>query len=275
MNFNRHFKPTRLWLAALVVFGLHGSIASAGILFSYDASGGQLPTDQGWSALDIDTDGPLTAPSGSGTTATEANVAMETFAGDGLGVLHLRDTLTDDPGNLPTYYYTWSAPQQNALINLGLKFTMEFKGLRTTQSGKGNVRFGFNGTEFETQGFTNIGPDRTYEVLGLSNELAPIDELLHTLVVEGQQVGNDFVFSATLDGTALGTTLARLATNPAGAPIESTVYFGANSSGGRGADILVRSVVMETLTVPEPAAIVLGACGALVVVCRGSRKNQV
>jgi hypothetical protein len=266
MNLNNRFGSTATWWVALLLSLCASGSTSATVLFSYDATTGQLPTGQGWSAFDIDTDGSLTAPSGSGTTTDNANVAMETFAGDGLNVLHLRDTLTDDPGNLPTFYYPWTAQQKNALVNRGLKFTMEFKGLRTTQSGKGNVRFGFNGTVFETSGFTNIPVDRTYEVLGLSNELAPLDDLLHTLVVEGEKSGSDYVFTATLDGTVLGSTLARLATNPATPPLESNVYFGANSSPGRGADILVRSVVMETLNVPEPgsavlASILIGALG--------------
>jgi hypothetical protein len=273
MNLNNLTSSMRLCLAALSLCLLQGTSSSAGILFSYDASAGQLPTDQGWNAFDIDTVGPLTAPSGSGTTPVNANAAMETFAGDSLGVLHLRDTLTDGPGDLPTFYYSWTTQQQNALVNRGLKFTMIFKGLRTTQSGKGNVRFGFNGTVFETSGFSNIPPDRTYEVLGLSNELAPLDDLLHTLVVEGEQLGSDYVFTATLDGTVLGSTLARLATNPASVPLESNVYFGANSSPGRGADILVRSVVMETLNVPEPSTFVMVACGALFLV--GSKQRRV
>jgi hypothetical protein len=263
MNRKRLALAVRISSLALSYCLLHIGVSRAGVLFSYNAVTGQLPTTQGWSAFDIDTDGALTAPSGSGTTTTNGNVAMETFAGDGQGVLHLRDTLTDGPGDLPTYYYSWNAHEQNVLVNRGLKFTMVFKGLRTTQSGKGNVRFGFNGTVFETSGFANIGADRTYEVLGLSNELAPLDELLHTLVVEGEQSGNDFVFTATFDGVVQGSTIARLTTNPAGAPIESTVYFGGNSSSGRGTDILVRSVVMETLNVPEPAAVSLLACAAL------------
>ena len=48
--------------------------------------------------------------------------------------------------------------------------------------------------------------------------------------------------------------------NPAPAPINSAVYFGANSSPNRGTDVLVKSIVMETqqtpASVPEPSSVV-------------------
>ena len=69
--------------------------ADAAILFSYDPSGGQLPTDQGWLGFEVDADGPLTAVSAggavSGTAAANANAAIENVGG--ANVLHIRDTL--------------------------------------------------------------------------------------------------------------------------------------------------------------------------------------
>jgi hypothetical protein len=189
---------------------------------------------------------------------------------EGMNVLHLRDTLTDSTGDLPNYSYPWTAAQQQTLINNGLKFTMVFQGLPTTTSGKGNVRFGFNNTEFEIQ-MDNIIADRTTEVLGLSAELAPNDGQFHTLVITGQKAGANFNLSWSFDGGA--STALNYIANPAPAAIESTVYFGANSSAGRGTDILVKSVTMETI-VPEPAACILALWGAIgVAAVRRSRQR--
>lgn len=238
----------RLALVALAATICLPAAAQAAVLFSYDAASGQLPTEQGWLAFEIDVDGPLTDANVAGTTDVNANAAIENV--DGMNVLHIRDTLTDDPGNLPLYYYVWNAAQQNALINNGLKFTMVFQGLPTTTSGKGNVRFGFNNTEFELQA-ANIDADKTIEVLGLSAELAPNDGQFHTLVITGDKNGGDYEFSYTFDGGV--PTALSIANNPSPGAIESSVYFGASSSGGRGTDILVKSIVMETQRIPEPA----------------------
>jgi hypothetical protein len=223
------------------------------VLFSYDSTTGQFPTAQGWSAFDIDSTGPLTAPNVEGTTATNANAVMELF--EGQSVLHIRDTLNDGPGDLPNFYYPWDTAQQQALIDNGLKFTMVFQGIPTTASGKGNVRFGFNGTEFEAQA-ANIDADRTIEVLGLSSTLAPNDGLFHTLEIFGQKNGLNYDFSYSFDGGS--PTPLNIISNPAPSPLETAVYFGAQSSGGDGLDMLVKSVTMETLgIVPDQSATLL------------------
>ncbi|WP_428305707.1 hypothetical protein [Lacipirellula sp.] len=245
-------------LCALFLGAFVAPPASAAVLFSYDASTGQLPTEQGWLAYEVDVDGPLTAANGSGTTANNANVAMETLTGG--PALHLRDTLTDAAVDLPNYYYAWTPAQQQTLLTQGLKFTMVWQGLATTSSGKGNLRFGFNGTEFETQA-ANIGADQTVEVLGFSSTLAPIDGAFHTLVVTGQMNAGSFEFSYTVDGGA-SVPLAIIA-NPSPTQIESALYFGAQSGANRGADFYVRSVVVETLNVPEPATASLCVIGLL------------
>jgi len=235
------------------------NIASAGVLFAYDASVGQFPTDQGWQGFDIDTTGPLTAPNTTGTTANNANAAIEQV--DGMNALHIRDTLTDGPGDLPNYYYEWTTLQQQKLLKYGLKFTMEFKGLTTTSSGKGNVRFGFNNTEFEIKA-ANINADNAIEVLGMSSELASLDGSFRTLEILGQKNGANFEFSFSVDGGT--STPLNVIVNPSLPLIESTVYFGANSSPNRGTDFLVKSVVVETISVPEPNAIlvcILGLAG--------------
>ena len=259
----------RLFLAAfgaLVVSMTAGATASAAVLFSYDASTGQLPTDQGWQAYEIDADGPLTAANTTGTTATNANVAMETLV-DG-PALHMRDTLTDAAFDLPNYYYAWTPAQQQALLTNGLKFTMVWQGLATTTSGKGNVRFGFNGTEFETQA-ANIAADQAIEVLGFSSTLAPLDGGFHTLVITGQMNAGNFELAYTVDGGA--SVPLTIIGNPSPAQIESSIYFGAQSGANRGADMFIRSVTVETLNVPEPAAASLLAVGMLALAWK--RKN--
>lgn len=242
------------------------STAPAAVLFSYNASTGQLPTDQGWQAYEVDVDGPLTAANGTGTAAANANVALETLT-DG-PALHIRDTLTDAAVDLPNYHYAWTPAQQQALLTQGLKFTMVWQGLATTSSGKGNVRFGFNGTEFETQA-ANIGADQAIEVLGFSSSLAAIDGAFHTLVVIGQMNAGNFELSYTVDGGA--SVPLSIITNPSPTQIEASVYFGAQSGANRGTDMYVRSVVMETLNVPEPAAASLLAVGLLTFAWK--RKN--
>jgi hypothetical protein len=244
-----------LFAACAAVLALAGPATpcSAAVLFSYDATTGQLPTDQGWSAFEVDVDGPLTAPNVTGTTATNANAAIETV--DGSSVLHMRDTLTDAAFDLPLYHYAWTPAQQQALLTYGLKFTMVWQGLATTSSGKGNVRFGFNGTEFETQA-GNIAADQAIEVLGFSSDLAPINGTFHTLVITGQLNAGTFELSRTVDG---GPAVAlNIISNPSPTPVESSVYFGAQSGANRGADMYIRSVVMETLLAPEPGSLALG-----------------
>ena len=253
-------------VGALVVSAMAGATASAAILFSYDATTGQLPTDQGWQAYEIDLDGPLTAANTAGTTATNANVAMETVGGQ--PALHIRDTLTDAAVDLPNYYYAWTLAQQQALLTNGLKFTMVWQGLATTSSGKGNVRFGFNGTEFETQA-ANIAADQAIEVLGFSSTLAPLDGAFHTLVITGQMNAGNFELAYTVDGGA--SVPLTIIANPSPTQIESSIYFGAQSGTNRGADMCVRSVTVETLNVPEPAGASLLAVGMIALAWK--RKN--
>jgi hypothetical protein len=239
-------KLTALVASATLILGA-AAPARAVVVFSYDSSTGQFPTAQGWGAFDIDTTGPLTAPNTVGTSAEFGNAAIESV--DGVPTLHIRDTLSDGAADLPSFYYPWTTQQQQMLINNGLKFTMVFQGLATTGSGKGNVRFGFNGTEFEFQN-TNIDPDRTIEVNNFSSTLAPIDGQFHTLEIFGQKVGTEFHFTYRVDGGA--ESPRNIISNPAPVPLESAVYFGATSSGGTGTDMLVRSITMETLNVVEP-----------------------
>lgn len=229
-------------VAALMLFG---SRALGVVVFSYDASTGQFPTNQGWMAHEIDTTGPLTDPSPGGTvmgtSADNANAAIEMV--NGMNVLHIRDTLTDSTADLPEFYYPWTSAEQLMLINNGLRFTIVLQGL-TNATSNGNVRFGFNGTEFEFQN-ANIGADRTIQVTNFGGGLFPVDGAFHTLEITGQKNGANFDFAYTVDGGA--STPLTIDANPAPAAFESTVYFGALSSGGRNSDLLVKSVVMETL----------------------------
>ena len=247
-------------VAACLAIALIARSVDAAILFSYEPSAGQLPTDQGWLGFEVDIDGPLTAASAggavSGTAANNANAAIENVGG--VNVLHIRDTLTDSTADLPNYYYPWTVAQQQALIAGGLRFTIVAQALTNTASNS-NVRFGFNGTEFETQ-FANINADQAVQVQSFGGaSLFPLDGQFHTLVITGQPNGANIDFSYTHDG---GAAVAMTpVTNPTPAAFESTVYFGGFSSAGRNSDLLVKSVVMETVPEPSTSALVLAtAC---------------
>jgi len=238
-------------LVAMAAVMLLSNVSRGAIIFSYDATTGQFPTDQGWSGFETDTTGPLTVANTSGTAANNANAAIEVVSG--INTLHIRDTLTDGTADLPEFYYPWSVAQQQSLIDAGLRFTLVAQALTNTGSNS-NVRFGFNGTEFETQ-MDNIGPDQTVQFQSFGSAAFPVDGLFHTLVISGQKNGTNFDMSYTIDGGA--STALTLVTNPAPTAFESTVYFGALSSTGRNSDLLVRSATMETILVPEPAGLAL------------------
>jgi hypothetical protein len=262
-------------LAALTAFVVTSAThVSAEILFAYDSSLGSLPTAQGWGGFEIDSTGPLGAVNTASPAANFANAVLEDVGG--VQTLHIRDTLSDTGFDLPSFYYPWTVQQQQSLLNNGLKFTMVFQGLATTGSGKGNVRFGFNGTEFEIQN-TNISPDQTVEVGNFSSSLAPINGQFHTLEILGQKVGTEFVFTYRVDG---GTESPRnIISNPAPATIESTVYFGGSQSSGIGTDMLVRSITMETLNLVEPVLATIdrnnGPRGTLTLVNNSAPMNIV
>jgi hypothetical protein len=234
--------------AALVALG---NVVNGAVIFSYDPSTGQFPTDQGWGGWETDTTGPLTDANVAGTAAANANAAIEMV--DGMNVLHIRDTLTDSTADLPEFYYPWTTAEQQLLIDNGLKFTMVYQALTNTTSNS-NMRFGFNNTEFEIQN-DNIGADKTIQLQNLGGSPFPFDGAFHTIVVTGQKNGANFDFAYTVDGGA--STAMTIDTNPAtaGSAFEPTVYFGALSSAGRNSDLLVKSVIMET--VPEPSVVVL------------------
>lgn len=122
--------------------------ATAEVVFSYDSSLGTLPTAQGWSAFEIDSTGPLTGANTAGTAAANANAVIENV--EGIQTLHMRDTLSDTGFDLPSFLYAWTTQQQETLLQKGVKFTMVWQGL-TSGASNGNVRFGFNNTQFEAQ----------------------------------------------------------------------------------------------------------------------------
>jgi hypothetical protein len=239
-----------VYLLALFLLLPHSKVRAA-VLFSYDAATGQLPTEQGWLGYQIQATGLLTEPNVTSESGIHANAAIVDVEGE--SALHLRATLIDEGFRLPTFYYQWTPAQQQALINHGLKFTMVFKGFQTSTGGKGNIRFDFSGGEFESAGFTNIAPNRAFQITGLSSELSSLDENFRTLIVTGEQVGSEFVFSGTLDGLPIddfGLPSNGFAfVNSPNANFVNSVYFG-HSTGNvnnRGTDIQVKSIVMETL----------------------------
>jgi hypothetical protein len=89
------------------------------------------------------------------------------------------------------------------------------------------------------------------------------------LVVTGRMNAGNFELFYAVDGGA--AVALPIIANPSPAQVESSVYFGAQSSGNRGADMYVRSVVMETLNVPEPAGATLLAIGMLAVAWKRKR----
>jgi hypothetical protein len=241
-------------IGACLAMGLAAQQGHAATLFSYDPAGGQLPTDQGWQASEVDTTGPLTAANTAGTAADNSNAAIVNVSGT--NVLQVRDTLTDTTTDLPNYYYAWTTAQQQALITGGMRLTFVAQALTST-SNNSTLRLGFNNTEFETQ-FDNIGTDQAIQVQTLGS-LFTLDGLFHTVVVTGKANGSNYEFSYTLDGGA--PVALSLVTNPTPTAYESTVYFGAFSSPGRTSDLLVKSVVMEALPEPGTAGLaLLGAC---------------
>jgi hypothetical protein len=234
--------------------------ADAAVVFSYNATTGQLPTAQGWSFLEVDTTGPLTGPSVggavTGTSAANSNLALELV--EGVNTLHLRDTINETAFDLPTVYYPWTTGQQQQLLDNGLKFTLVAQVLTNTASNS-NLRFGFNGTEFEIQN-DNINADQTLSITNFGTTGIPLDGAFHTLTVLGQKNGTNFDFTISVDGGP-ASPLTPI-TNPAPAAIESTVYFGGLSSAGRNSDLLVRSAVMETLGVlPDQTATIVRTPG--------------
>jgi hypothetical protein len=249
----------RLWvrtigIGACLAMSLAAQRGHAATLFSYDPSGGQVPTDQGWQAFEVDVTGPLTAANTAGTAADNSNAAIVNVSG--ANVLQVRDTLTDGTADLPNYSYAWSTAQQQALIAGGMRLTFVAQALTATGNNS-TLRLGFNNTEFETQ-FDNIGTDQAIQVQTLGS-LFTLDGLFHTVVVTGKANGSNYEFSYTLDGGA--PVALSLVTNPTPTAYENSVYFGAFSSPGRTSDLLVKSVVMEALPEPGTAGLALmGAC---------------
>lgn len=257
-----------LALAGFISLAL-APFATAEVVFTYDSSLGTLPTAQGWSEFEIDSTGPLTAANTAGTAAANANAIIEDVGG--VPTLHMRDTLSDTGFDLPSFLYAWTTQQQETLLQKGVKFTMVWQGL-TSGASNGNVRFGFNNTEFESQN-TNILPDRTIEVTNLSSSLAPLDGQFHTLTIYGRKVGTEFIFSSSVDD---GAEVSRsIITNPAPAAIQSAVYFGGNSSASLGSDFLVRTITMETLPLTATVDRNAGPRGTLKLVNNGTPLNIV
>ncbi|WP_428305710.1 LamG-like jellyroll fold domain-containing protein [Lacipirellula sp.] len=245
------------------------SNASAEVVFSYDSALGTLPTAQGWAAFEVDTTGPLTAANVAGTAAANANAVIETVGG--VPTLHMRDTLSDTGFDLPSYLYAWTTQQQETLLQKGVKFTMVWQGL-TAGASNGNVRFGFNNTQFEAQN-SNIPADRTIEVTNFSSTLAPLDGQFHTLTIYGRKVGTEFIFSSSVDGAA--EVSRSIIVNPAPTQLESAVYFGGNSSASLGTDILVRTVTMETLPLTATIDRNAGPRGTLKIINNSTPLNIV
>lgn len=260
-------------LAALAVAALIGlgttRPAAAEVVFTYDSSLGTLPSAQGWSEFEIDSTGALTAANTAGTAAANANAVIENV--DNIPTLHMRDTLSDTGFDLPSFLYAWTTQQQETLLQKGVKFTMVWQGL-TAGASNGNVRFGFNNTEFEAQN-SNILPDRTIEVTNLSSTLAPLDGQFHTLTIYGRKVGTEFIFSSSVDGAA--EVSRSIIVNPAPTQLESAVYFGGNSSASLGSDFLVRTITMETLPLTATVDRTASTRGTLKLVNNGSPLNIV
>ena len=225
--------PRLLVLALGAVSGLLLSTANAIVLVDYDSTSGTFPTDQGWSAYEIDDTGTITGTA-PGSAAVNANAVIELV--DNINTLHVRDWLSDSSYNLPEYYYPWTTEDQQLLASNGLTFTFEAQLLASSGS---NLRLGLNGTVFETD-FDNIGADQMIQI-PLGTPLLGPD--FHTIVLTGQKNGSNFDFSYSLDGGA--AIPISPTSNPSPAALESTIYFGGSSSAGTSGDMLVRSITLE------------------------------
>ena len=228
----------QVMFAAGIVCGLVVATASAIQIVDYDSTLGTLPTDQGWSAFEIDTTGSIdgTPP---GSAAANANAAIVSV--DSIDTLRVRDWISDGDFNLPSYFYPWSTADQMLLANNGLTLTFETQLLN---SGGTNLRFGLNETVFETE-FDNIGSDQMIQIPLGAPLLGPG---FHTIVVTGERSGPDYNFSYTIDGGAV--TPVSPSANPSNGTLESTIYFGGSSSGGSSGDMLVRSILLEAGDTP-------------------------
>ena len=238
-------------ITAGILLVLLTATASAIQIVDYDSTLGTLPTDQGWSAFEIDTTGSIdgTPP---GNAAANANAAIVSV--DSIDTLRVRDWISDGDFNLPSYFYPWSTADQMLLANNGLKLTFETQLLN---SGGTNLRFGLNGTFFETE-FDNIGSDQMIQIPLGAPLLGPG---FHTIVVTGERSGPDYNFSYTIDGGAV--TPVSPSANPSNGTLESTIYFGGSSSGGSSGDMLVRSVSLEAIPEPTSAVLLLFSVGGL------------
>ncbi|MCC6681275.1 MAG: PEP-CTERM sorting domain-containing protein [Phycisphaeraceae bacterium] len=239
----------------------------APISFSFDASGGQLPSDQGWGIGEIDD---------VGTIGVDANAAIVTDGVDG-NVLRIKDGWTPtnptSAADLPEYTHGWGgAANEQLLIDYGMKVTLVFRNEATAGGTNGLLRLGFTSTLFaafdnipattRSLNFGDLKAVRAGQTIGAGN--------YHTLEVIGQKTGtNDFTFTISLDGDTPTAYSTFLNDNIVG----GSVLIGATSSAGSGTDLWVKSFKVETLNeVPEPASAGLLGAGILTLLWRWSRQ---
>lgn len=219
--------------------------AQAEVIFSYDASGGEMPTSQGWQAYNIQT----------GTTVgVDANAGMTSVGSE--NVLHIRDYTQASGFRLPNFSHGYVDADNNDrsqdLLEHGMRITVVYQA-NGSQSGNGWLLVGTSGTAFEAA--DNIGTGQYWYLWDLG---AGGTGVWNTLVVTGMlNENNEYVFSTSLNGFSGPWTLIPAA---AGQPELADVFsFGCGSTSGTGTDLYVKSVVVEVL--PEPASSMLLVSG--------------
>lgn len=243
------------WLLLLAIGAtLANPAARAGALADYDASLGTLPDAQGFSHFEI--------VAGDGGAATIAGGTANLEIGDdgGMTILHMKDQLTGDAENLPTFFFERTASQDAALFNGGVRIAMEARNL-----GGGFLALGFNDSIFETA--ANIDADKR---IGFSLGGFPDDGAYHTVEILGSYDGTNYNFTQSVDGAAPEAMAIQNNTSAPGFQAHFSLQSG--SSGGTSAEYHLKTLTLEAI-IPEPASFTLTvlALGGAVAVRRRRR----
>lgn len=232
------------------------SSAQAEVIFSYDASTGQMPTEQGWSAYNVQT---------GSTVGTNANAGMIMLNGE--SVLHIKDYTNATGFRLPLFHHAYTdatnANRESDLLNDGIRITMVFQA-NTETANNGIISVGMGGTAFEDA--DNIASNRHLFWYNLAQ--AGIGEF-HTLVMTGKlDANNNFSISHSIDGNPGPGSIQ----NSAQIAVGGVFSFGAGSTSGVQTDLYIKSVAVEVLPIPEPAS--LGLLGIAASVAQRRRRPQ-
>jgi len=236
--------------AGLCTIAVLSAATQAEIIFSYDASTGQMPTEQGWGSHEIQL---------GDTVGVNANAGMIVLNGE--NVLHIKDYTTTTGFRLPLFTHTYTdsnnVNRELDLLNNGIRVTLVFQANGET-SNNGIVSIGTGGTAFENA--DNITADRHLFWYNLAQAGTGT---FHTLVMTGTLDGdNNFIVTHTVNGSPGPGSIG----NAAMMAVGGVFAFGSGTTGGLQPDLYIKSVVVEVL--PEPASIGLVGLAAGAVLLR-------